>query len=265
MYRLTLTTVSALLIDGQYRTFAVDKATARRISEQGHRGSDRFERPIIPAAALKGAMRIDFERLMRALERPVCHGPDPERMCDTEPCIVCRLFGGPGDRPGRLRFADALPLTRQYRELYIQRMGVGLSRSLRRAESGLLFAQEAMPSGLRLETQIQTLEPLAPQDQHDFEAVLNWWCQEGLSIGGGRSRGMGHVTLEWVVDTLDTGVELFPAEAPVLPSQQRSRLFHLFFTPTTESEEPIRVSAVKLRSYFLGSLGFIPGSTYGGQ
>jgi hypothetical protein len=121
-----------------------------------------------------------------------------------------------------------------------------------------------MPSGLRLETQIQTLQPLAPQDQHDFEAVLNWWRQEGLSIGGGRSRGMGHVTLEWEVDTMDAGAEPFPAEAPVLPSQPRSRLFHLSFTPTTESEEPIRVSAVKLRSYFLGSLGFIPGSTVRG-
>jgi hypothetical protein len=146
----------------------------------------------------------------------------------------------------------------------MQRMGVGLSRSLRRAESGLLFAQEAMPSGLRLETQIQTLEPLAPQDQHDFEAVLNWWRQEGLSIGGGRSRGMGRVTIEWEVDTVDASTESFPTEALVLPSQPRSRLFHLSFTPTTESEEPIRVSAVKLRSYFLGSLGFIPGSTVRG-
>jgi CRISPR/Cas system CSM-associated protein Csm3 (group 7 of RAMP superfamily) len=128
VYRLTLTTASPLLIDGQYRTFTADKATARRTLERGSGASQGIEQPILPASALKGAMRIEFGRLMRTLERPICHGPDAERMCATEPCIVCRLFGGPGNRSGQLRFADALPPTGQYHELYIQRMGVGLSR-----------------------------------------------------------------------------------------------------------------------------------------
>lgn len=259
MYRLTLTTASLLLIDGQYRTFTVDKATARRTLERGSMG---LEQPLLPASALKGAMRIEFGRLMRTLERPVCHGPDADRMCVTEPCIVCRLFGGPGNRSGQLCFADALPPIGQYHELYIQRMGVGLSRSLRRAESGLLFSQEAMPLGLRLETRIKTLGPLEPQDRQDFEVVLGWWQQEGLTIGGGRSRGMGRVKLEWEIENADADTE--PPEALTFAPQNRSRLFRLQFTPTTELEEPFRVGTVKLRNYFLGSLSFIPGSTVRG-
>jgi hypothetical protein len=251
-----------MLIDGQYHTLTVDKATARRTTERGAGTSETLEWPIIPASAIKGAMRIEFERLMRALERPVCQGPDPKKMCATEPCIVCRLFGGPGNRPSQLRFTDALPPPGQYRELYVQRMGVALSRSLRRAESGLLFSQEAMPPGLRLETRIEALTPLQSRDRQDFETVLRWWEGEGLAIGGGRSRGMGRVTLEWEVEDIDAATG--HPEVPAFMPQRRSRLFQLRFTPTTETEEPLRVGTIKLRTYFLGSQSFIPGNTVRG-
>jgi hypothetical protein len=119
-----------------------------------------------------------------------------------------------------------------------------------------------MPQGLRLETRIQTLTPLQPQDRQDFEAVLSWWQQEGLAIGGGRSRGMGRVALEWEVEDIDAETE--SAKVPGVAPQRRSRLFHLRFTPTTEAEEPLRIGTIKLRTYFLGSLSFIPGSTVRG-
>src|SRR5579872_2197283 len=77
-------------------------------------------------------------------------------------------------------------------------MGVGISRRLRRAETGLLFSQQAAPGSLRMETVIDVLSPFPEPDRQDFEAALKWWQAEGLRIGGGRSRGMGRVALDRV-------------------------------------------------------------------
>ena len=76
------------------------------------RSADR--KPYVPASAIKGAMRMAAERVVRVVdqrfpeelrttgkqrkenEKPkeYCVGPRPETMCQSKsPCVVCRVFG----------------------------------------------------------------------------------------------------------------------------------------------------------------------------
>src|SRR2546427_11543877 len=70
--------------------------------------------PIIPASTMKGKLRWECERILRALGHDVCRSPRSDLMCPhyllsspgTTHCPVCVLFGCPGlESP--LRFHDA--------------------------------------------------------------------------------------------------------------------------------------------------------------
>ena len=96
---------------------------------------DARGRPYVPGSALKGALRIEAERLARRLDADLgedtitadrlgmqhragravpgvrCQGPRPERMCqDNVGCIVCRVFGNTFTGT-RLVVDDAYPVT----------------------------------------------------------------------------------------------------------------------------------------------------------
>jgi len=252
MYQLTFEAESGVLIGGQTSSLVVDKATARRIE-----GGDKP--PYLPASALKGAMRIEFERLLRSWQVQVCDGSNPKTMCRPTdvPCLVCSLFGAFGQRPGKLRFHDAT-LTSGWRPNSFEvRTGVSLSRALRRVEPQRLFDFETTPVGLKFEAFITVLEALNPQEKERFEKALGWWQQEGLSLGGSRSRGMGKLRLisyQFREEAI--------ANPPVFSGQIGDRRLYLInFRP---EQEPVRISPPKPRPYFLRSYPFIPGSTMRG-
>lgn len=254
-YILHLRTRSLWLIGGQYSSLAVDKATARK-GEQ--------EQPYLPASALKGAMRIEFERLMRGWGEEVCISSDPEvlQACwERHPDdIVCSLFGVPGKRPGKLRFWNAFPSEeRDWRlEGYETRTGVSISRPLRRAQPQRLFTFEGARQ-VKLEARITCLEPLTDREGEWFERALCWWQKEGLWVGANRSRGMGRLELlQWEI----RGEPLPSPSAKALKFQpQGSKALYWL---TFESREPLRVSPIKLRPYLLRGMSFVPGSTIRG-
>src|SRR3954451_23376054 len=101
-----------LLVAGDASALGADLATARRFD------GERFV-PYIPATALRGAVRLQLEALLRGAGRSAV-GPYP--LDDAGGAVdldntVARLFGysGPKDErtgalEGQLRFGDALPL-----------------------------------------------------------------------------------------------------------------------------------------------------------
>ena len=89
---------AALLVGGHDAPrFGGDRATAR----------DEDGRPVIPASALRGALWLELERLLRGRGEPACSanagGEEGEADCG---CGVCRLFGREGGGRGTLRLED---------------------------------------------------------------------------------------------------------------------------------------------------------------
>lgn len=264
IYHLRLSTKSALLIGGQHSSLTLDKMTARYTEGDGNQREDQ---PYLPASALKGAMRIDFERLARTQGgTSICNASDPENMCKAPDfCLACRIFGNPR-HPGKLRFFDAQllnppPLAQQS---YQERTGVALSRVLRRAEPHKLFNFETTATGLELtfEARIECLEALTDEEQKLFEGCLRWWSEEGIRIGSSRSRGLGWLNLQYEREEQApaTPAPVAPVSGPSGGASPRLELYRVIFQPA----EHLRISGHKPRQYLLPTQRFIPGSTLRG-
>ena len=160
----------------------------------------------IPASSFKGRVRRTCEQLGKTLGLHVCNPPIPDRMCKTakRACIVCRVFGRPG-QPGGLHWRDArLPET--YREAFEQnkaaqfygRTQVQLSRALGVASTGKLFTSESTVENLEFETSVTGRLQYTPIDDEvpgGYEILL---LLAGLkvinTVGGGASRGAGWIS-----------------------------------------------------------------------
>lgn len=73
-------------------------------------------RPFIPGSSIKGVLRSEAERYVRALNGDVCDvvaDPDEEKRRADEgrvPCVVCRVFGGP-TIASHVYFMNAVPIS----------------------------------------------------------------------------------------------------------------------------------------------------------
>jgi len=175
-----------------------------------------------PGSSLKGVLRSHFERIARTLRQgSVClpyydpkkkgdiaipveaerqsygcgfRGPSDPKDTTTaaiyrESCAACRLFGSLRFG-GRFSIGDAYPLEGKL-PTPSQRNGVGIDRFTGGTVPGVLFDLLALEGGV-FSTQIRVL---------NFElwqlAALNFLlldlADEMLSIGSGRSRGLGRV------------------------------------------------------------------------
>jgi len=246
----------SLLVGGQTSSPLADVATAR---EPG--GA-----PIIPASALKGAIRIEFERLARCAGERICNPSSPAEACEpNSPCIACRLFGSPG-KEGKLRFHDArleearglftdegrpkvLP-ARPTGKGYDIRPGVAIGRIRKVAEEKLLFASETIapfPDRLTFCAEVDVFGTLDDREWGLIQgAVLNL-----RAIGADKSRGLGHI---------EACIERVPH--PDVPAQAPPPDGDLIITLVPL--EYVRVSGVKPTNNFLQALGFLPGSAVRG-
>ncbi len=262
--RWTLAFQHSLLIGGQSPAVLADAATAR----------DPGGAPIIPASALKGALRIGFERLLEGLGEPVCHPSLPELACPTEsPCLACQLFGSPG-REGVLRFQDAR-LVEPARSLYTKRArsdaperptgfgyairpGVAISRSRRTAEEDLLFASEVVAPlpppedgswpPLTFTTEIEVRGSISNE-------VLLWLqaaAESVQAIGADKSRGLGHLAR--------TKLEAILVEESRRALSPTGTDLQVTLVPL----EDVRISGVKVSNNFLETLPYVPGGTLRG-
>lgn len=172
--------------------------------------------PFIPGSSMKGVVRSQTERVLRAVNKP----PD-FWACDPfgEPCVstnkkdellrqsrqdekgfsqlvwqqsctACRLFGSPwfsshfAFRDASLLNSNDLPILTQIRD------GVGIDRDLGAARTGFKYDFEVVVPGAQF-----GMEILA-ENVEDWEiglllAVLRSWQEGSLPIGGKSTRGPG--------------------------------------------------------------------------
>ncbi len=180
---------SALAIGGRSAPeHGGDKATAR--------GTDG--RLLIPATALRGALRIELERLLagRTPEAPACSA---NRQADAEEpcrCPVCRLFGREGLEAGALRLNDAV-LADAENPRVVVRPRVAVSRRSRTAVDKHLGFVETSDL-LDRDSAFRARAWLVPEPSDDPEAQieehrgnLQAACAALRAIGGGKSSGLG--------------------------------------------------------------------------
>ncbi len=135
--------------------------------------------PELPTSAIKGAWRIELERLSRSLPpadrgemESACHVIDGEQSCSEEgqkPCIACFVFGN-ASTPGKLRLdtptlnSDAVAARFSQPELeninplrrkpsghgYAIRQRVAINRNRQVAEDQRLFSLEGTEPGLKV-------------------------------------------------------------------------------------------------------------------
>ncbi|MGC8838605.1 MAG: type III CRISPR-associated RAMP protein Csx7 [Anaerolineae bacterium] len=172
--------------------------------------------PFIPGSSIKGVVRFQAERFLRAANRrPNLWACDPfdspcvnpktkdelwkeakgqdaafaQKVWDRS-CTACRLFGSPWFA-GRVAFKDAFLLNPEEMPVLIQiRDGVGIDRDLGVARTGVKYDFETVVPGARF-----GLEILA-ENLEDWEigfllTVLQMWKEGGIPLGGKSTRGTG--------------------------------------------------------------------------
>ncbi len=232
---------------------------------------DRDGSPIIPATALRGALRELLEALLRGVGQGACdsgsgidpaqpHPPVPPGSCSVDagaPCIPCRLFGT--RRPAidatercfsSLILGDAV-LEDGYAVDWAERSHVAISRSRRSAEDERLFTRRTPSLTDRvLVARGHTVEP-------ELDAYLEAAVRGTKHLGSGRSIGLGRVELElvWRDDVLAETVAR-PLSAPSTVDI-RVRLESPTAIGTAEASDNYRGTRLEIPGSMLrGALGF---------
>jgi CRISPR-associated protein Csx10 len=195
-----------LVAGGQATDLGVDLSTARRYD-----GRDWI--PYIPATALRGAVRLQLEALLRGTAAPAT-GPYPAERDPGPVDPVCRLFGysGPlreraGSLEGALRFGDALPVDSGavLRALAV-RPGLEIDDALASAAQAKLFFREVA------EVAQESLVFKAPLEVHGAgEAdllLLRAAIETTEAIGAGKSSGGGALSIRWLDERDSPGATL---------------------------------------------------------
>lgn len=190
------------------------------------------DRPFIPGASLRGVLRSQVERLVRALEpkagggRGACNPvveaewcitsavmddfrqksrgqEDPDRWLAEQvwagSCRVCRVFGSPW-LASRVRIAD-LPLSNGSDGRIERRDGVAIHREKETVQHKYDF--EAVPAGTAFDLRI-TLENLEPAERGLVWLGLQELRDGHVLLGGFKGRGLGRAEL---ADLRIVGVE----------------------------------------------------------
>lgn len=245
-----------LLVGGQSAPLhGGDKATAR----------DALDRPTIPASALRGALRIELERLLRARdgEDAVCGANDDPKDPGTAPCTcpVCRLFGQEGFGIGTLRLEDA-ELDEDVPVETTVRSQVGVGRRSGSAVSGHLAFLEASAAGSDRQPVYRAKARLVAQGsgdrQEDLETDLvhlRAACRALTGLGTGKARGLGEVECRLFEDAPNAA----PVPPPVFGAGQTVDLRLRF-----EARAPLHFGHGRPLGGFLPTRSSAPGSTVRG-
>jgi CRISPR-associated RAMP protein (TIGR02581 family) len=184
---------------------------------------DALGQPFIPGATLKGALRTEVERLVRAV-RPAraCNpvGADAERCVPAaaasanrpggrtsaaggaggagaavppETCWVCRLFGAPW-LASRVQVADLAVDPATWLGQLPVREGIAVDRDTDTARRALGYDYEVVPAGTEFRCHIRA-DTADPRLLGMLALGLRELESGRLALGGGRSRGLGRVQL----------------------------------------------------------------------
>jgi len=174
-------------VSGDIVFFGVDRATYRLARE---------DRPLaVPASTLKGILRHRAEYVLRTVGQKVCEGSDPAGMCESNPCLVCQVFGSPRYR-SPLRFYDS-----SIEGMADVRMGTGIERRRRTIKQDLLFSYE-IGYGRMLRAEITGVFPTRDEAMKAC-ALVYMGAKASLSLGHGGSKGLGWIDVEDFASQLD--------------------------------------------------------------
>lgn len=201
MPRLEILLRGALLVSGgQAASLGVDAATFRRFVD-GH-----FV-PVIPATALRGAVRIQLESLLAGDNRKATppypldeEGTKASTLVDP----VAVLFGysgkldaRSGSKDGCVRFSDAVPHDPDQASASLRvRTGVAIDEALASAQDQHLFFREVVELGadpLLYDADLDTSE--VPKD---LIPVLKAAVESTTALGAAKGRGGGEVEIRWI-------------------------------------------------------------------
>lgn len=275
--KLTLTPDSAFLLGGMRSSQAYNAVTALD-KETGL--------PFIPATAVKGALRMDFEAFFRGahvsgqlpdeLKNIICNLEKKVRDEDGEieyrgcgQCLTCKLFGG-GNKDGKLRFNPAFLKEGREKESLAdvihevlpkgRREGVSISRTLGKAREASYYSSLTFPDlrgvitlsfDASIDLHAAKLDDMELQYLKVFFSFLK--CT-GLTIGSGKSTGLGNFKIDFQIpDTFDT-------HPTVTPSPSEPKLFMV----KLKTLEPLVIGSTKNR-YIIDTMPYIPVSTLGGS
>jgi len=153
------------------------------------------DNPILPASDLKGLIRSQAERVLKALNIRVCDPPSPGLMCGE--CLICKYFGSPRNK-AKLKFSDGCPPPEPPVEY---RTSTALSRWRKVAQENLLYTTEVPWAGeLRA-----TVEGEFQEREEALEAAALTYLglKMSLAVAADRSRGLGWVDGVWLEAQLD--------------------------------------------------------------
>lgn len=180
----------------------------------GHDG-----RPIVPASALRGALREMLEALLRGADRKACEAgfghepgtpstddsPGPCALDDGGPCVPCRLFGGGREKVAAgardfssLVLGDGVLAEATGAHPWMLRPGVAVGRSHRSAAEDRLFLRRTTATGA-----VFVAEGWLRDDA--LSRHLDATVRATTHVGSGRSRGTARVdmALDWCDSTAE--------------------------------------------------------------
>ncbi|MBI4769796.1 MAG: hypothetical protein HY784_05110, partial [Chloroflexi bacterium] len=111
-------------------------------------------------------------------------------------CRVCRVFGSPW-LTSRVAVKDLLLAQPEFwsERHYEVRAGVGIERDSEAAQKGILYSSQLVPPGTEFEWEI-VVENAHPENEEPLVVLgLREMMRGSIPLGGGRSRGMGRISL----------------------------------------------------------------------
>lgn len=174
---------------------------------------DAFGYPFIPGSSLKGVLRSRIESFVRAAlqgRRGACNPVGgkvdwcvsemksemrPEDLYE-QTCLVCRAFGSPW-LASKIQICDAMLADRElWFGQYQVRNGVAIDRDTQTVSGKQLYDYEVVPAQTRFALQL-VAENLRDAQIGMLFIGLRPFVRREIAIGGGRSRGLGMVELQW--------------------------------------------------------------------
>lgn len=178
---------------------------------------DAFDRPFIPGASFKGALRSRLESFLRGIDINLAEDPgnftslsrnqtiknlkeeyqDDVALTDEllkQTDLISRLFGSPWFA-SKFQVRDLTIVPDSWFGQYQERDGVAIDRDTETAADKQLYNFQVVPSGSIFDVKIVVEN--AKQWELGLLAIgLHQFESEQIPLGGGRSRGLGVVRLQ---------------------------------------------------------------------
>ena len=178
---------------------------------------DALDRPLIPGASFKGALRSRLESFLRGIDINLAEDPanftsqarnqaiiklrkdyqDDAVLTDKlleQTDSISRLFGSPWFA-SKFQVRDLTVVADTWFGQYQERDGVAIDRDTDTAADGKLYDFQVVPSGSIFDVKV-VVENAEKWELGLLAIGLHQFESEQIPLGGGRSRGLGVVRLE---------------------------------------------------------------------